>query len=160
MNRGSTLFLKVTVVLIGLPVLALCIFIVPKIGDLAAYLYPDTAFLQIAIMVILYATVIPFYFALYQTFQLLRCIESNRAFTDAAVSALKNIKYCALTISVLHAVGLPILFLLAERDDAPGLILIGFVLVFASMVVAVFAAVLHKLLQEAMVIKSEHEFTV
>ena len=49
---------------------------------------------------------------------------------------------------------------MAEVDDAPGLILVGMVLIFASMVIAVFAAVLQRLLQEAIDIKSENDLTV
>ncbi|MGO4375941.1 DUF2975 domain-containing protein, partial [Paenibacillus sp. MCAF20] len=45
-------------------------------------------------------------------------------------------------------------------DDAPGIILVGMVLIFASLVIAVFAAVLQKLLKEAIDIKSENDLTV
>ena len=33
MKRGSTLFLKIAVILIGIPVLALCIFLLPQIAN-------------------------------------------------------------------------------------------------------------------------------
>ncbi|MFE5729167.1 DUF2975 domain-containing protein, partial [Heyndrickxia sporothermodurans] len=33
MKRVSTLFLKIAVILIGIPILALCIFLVPKIAN-------------------------------------------------------------------------------------------------------------------------------
>ena len=33
MKQGTTLFLKIAVILIGIPVLALCIFLVPEIGE-------------------------------------------------------------------------------------------------------------------------------
>ena len=49
---------------------------------------------------------------------------------------------------------------MAEIDDAPGIIVIGLVIIFASMVIAVFAAVLQRLLQEAIDIKSENDLTV
>ncbi|NEW09698.1 DUF2975 domain-containing protein, partial [Paenibacillus sp. SYP-B3998] len=42
-KRGKTLFLKIAVILIGIPILALCIFLVPKIGNFAGELYPETA---------------------------------------------------------------------------------------------------------------------
>jgi hypothetical protein len=108
----------------------------------------------------LYAAAIPFYFALYQAFKLLSYIDHNKAFSKLSVRALKNIKYCAITISILLAAGMPLFYLIAEMDDAPGIILIGLVLIFASMVIAVFAAVLQRLLQEAIDIKSENDLTV
>jgi hypothetical protein len=108
----------------------------------------------------MYSAAIPFYFALYQAFKLLSYIDKNKAFSELSVKALKNIKYCAITISALYVVIIPFVYLVAEKDDAPGLIIIGMVPIFASMVVAVFAAVLQKLLKNAIDIKSEYDLTV
>ncbi|MCI3196876.1 DUF2975 domain-containing protein [Bacillus sp. HU-1818] len=160
MKRGTTLFLKIAVFLIGIPVLALCIFLVPEIANFAAELYPDIAYIKYLVLINLYASAIPFYFALYQAFKLLSYIDKNKAFSELSVRALKNIKYCAITISILFVAGMPLFYLMAEKDDAPGIILIGLVVIFASMVIAVFAAVLQKLLKEAIDIKSENALTV
>jgi len=160
MKQGSTLFLKLAVILIGIPILALCIFVVPAVGNFMAELYPDHTYLKYLVFLILYAAAIPFYFALYQAFRLLQYIDQNHAFSQISVEALKKIKKCAITISSLFVVGMPLFYLLAEADDAPGVILIGMVIIFASMVIAVFAAVLQRLLQEAIDIKSENDLTV
>ncbi len=160
MKRGTTLFLRIAVILMGLPILALCIFLVPEIANYAADLYPDIASMKYLVLINLYATAIPFYFALYQAFKLLSYIDTNKAFSDLSVKALKTIKYCAIAISTLYAAGMPLFYLVAEVDDAPGIIVIGLVIIFASMVIAVFAAVLQRLLQEAIKIKSENDLTV
>ncbi|MDU0201145.1 MULTISPECIES: DUF2975 domain-containing protein [Paenibacillus] len=160
MKRGSTLFLKVVLILIGIPVLALCIYLVPKIANYAVELYPDHGYLDALVMMDLYATAIPFYLALYQAFKLLGYIDKGTAFSELSVRALKIIKYCAMTFSGLYVIGLPIFYLIAEKDDAPGIIVIGLVLIGASFVIAVFAAVLQKLLKEAIDIKSENDLTV
>lgn len=160
MNRGTTLFLKAAVILIGIPVLALCIFLVPEIANFAAELYPDMTYIKSLVFIDLYASAIPFYIALYKAFKLLGYIDKNNAFSELSVQVLKNIKYCALTISGLYVVGMPLFYLIAEMDDAPGVIVIGLVIIFASMVIAVFAAVLQKLLKEAIEIKSENDLTV
>jgi len=160
MERGTTLFLKLAVILIGIPVLALCIFVVPEIGNYAAELYLDMAYLKYLVYIDLYATAIPFYFALYQAFKLLSYIDKNKAFSELSVKSLKNIKYCAITFSILYVLGMPLFYLIAELDDAPGIIVIGMVMIFASMVIAVFAAVLQKLLQEAIDIKAENDLIV
>ncbi|AFH63069.1 DUF2975 domain-containing protein [Paenibacillus caseinilyticus] len=160
MKRGTTLFLKLAVILMGVPVLALCVFLVPEIGNFAAELYPKAAYLKYLVFADLYATAIPYYFALYQAYTLLSYIDKNKAFSELSVGALKKIKQCAITYSGLYVLGLPLFYLLAERDDAPGIILIGMALIFASMVVAVFAAVLQRLLQEAIDIKSENDLIV
>ncbi|MGK9428796.1 DUF2975 domain-containing protein [Peribacillus sp. RS7] len=160
MKRGTTLFLKIAVILIGIPVLALCIFLVPEIANFAAELYPDIAYMKYLVLIDLYASAIPFYFALYQAFKLLSYIDKNKAFSELSVRALKIIKYCAITISILYVAGMPLFYLMAEMDDAPGIILIGMVVIFASMVVAVFAAVLQRLLKEAIDIKAENDLIV
>lgn len=158
MKQGSTLFLKIVVILIGMPIFALGIF--------GAYwlpsnpVNPDYAYILYPILIGLYVSVIPFFAALYQTFKLLSYIDKNQAFSELSVKALKKIKFCALTISGLYVVILPFVFLVAELDDAPGLVIVGMVPVFASMVIAVFAAVLQKLLKEAIDIKSENDLIV
>ncbi|QAY68107.1 DUF2975 domain-containing protein [Paenibacillus protaetiae] len=160
MERGTTLFLKVVVFLIGIVFLAVYIFIVPGIAHYAEELYPDSSYIQYFLFVDLYATAIPFYFALYQALKLLTYIDKNNAFSELSVRALKNIKFCAAAISILFVLGMPLFYLLAEEDDAPGILLIGLVIIFASMVIAVFAAVLQRLLQNAIAIKSENDLTV
>ncbi|KAF1084309.1 hypothetical protein SPSYN_02085 [Sporotomaculum syntrophicum] len=158
--KRETLFLKLAVILMGLPVLALCIFLVPEIANYTAELFPDWAYLKYLVFIDLYATAIPFYFALYQAFKLLGYIDKNEAFSELSVTALKNIRNCAITISILYVASMPLFYLIGEADDTPGAILIGMVIIFASMVVAVFAAVLQKLLQNAIDIKSENDLTV
>ena len=160
MERGSTLFLKIAVILIGMPILALCIFVVPGIGSFAGKLYPDMAYIKYLVLFVMYGAAIPFYFGLYQAFKLLSYIDKNHAFSDLSVRARKKIKYCTITISLLYVAGMPLFYLMAERDDAPGIIVIGMAIVFASIVVGVFAAVLQKLLQEAIHIKSENDLTI
>ncbi|MFY4777452.1 DUF2975 domain-containing protein [Metabacillus sp. RGM 3146] len=160
MKQVSTFFLKIAVILLGIPVLALCIFLVPELGDIAAKLLPEFAYMKYPVFIVFYTSAIPFYFALYQAFKLLRYIDKNKAFSQISVKALKKIKYCSITISCLHVLVLPLFYLFAEKDDAPGVIFIGLVVPFASMVIAVFAAVLQKLLKEAIDIKSENDLTV
>ncbi|MGM8364052.1 DUF2975 domain-containing protein [Virgibacillus sp. W0181] len=158
--KGETIFLKFIVVLMGLPVLTLCIFVLPKIAAFFAELNPTLDYLQYLFLIGLYVTAIAFFVALYQTLRLLSYIDKNRAFSDLSVSALKNIKYCAITIGAIYVVLMPLIYLMAEVDDAPGIILIGMVIIFGCMVIAVFAAVLQKLLKNAIHIKAENDLTV
>ncbi|MDQ0221168.1 DUF2975 domain-containing protein [Peribacillus cavernae] len=158
--KRETFFLKFVVVLMGLPVLALCIFLLPGIAEYFAELNPKLDFLQYPFLIGLYVTAIVFFVALYQTLKLLSYIDKNQSFSELSVKSLKYIKYCAITISALYVVFMPLLYLMAELDDAPGIILIGMVIIFGCMVVAVFAAVLQNLLKNAIAIKSENDLTV
>jgi len=154
MKQGSTLFLKGVVILMGLAVLAACIYIIPeamsneRVGN----------YRQIIFGMVIAA--IPFFFALSQAYKLLNFIDANKAFSEGSVKALKNIKYCGIIIGILYAIGLPFIFQVADKDDAPGAIVITMVIIFASIVVSVFAAVLQKLMQSGLEIKSENDLTV
>lgn len=158
MKRGSTLFLRVAVFLIGIPVFGFCIGALPWLA--AHPLNPMYAPIVYPILIGICASAIPFYIALFQAFKLLHYIDASQAFSELSVKALKKIKYCAVAVSAVHAIMLPFFYLVADRDDSPGLIVIGIISTFASMVVGIFAAVLQRLLQEAIDIKSENDLTV
>ena len=153
MKQASTLFLKSVIYLIGLAVLALCVIIVGvSISGNAGMFLP--------VMLVMLIAAIPFFYGLYQGLQLLNYIDKNIAFSEMSVKALKNIKQCAFTISVLYAAGMPFIIYVADKDDAPGAVVIGLVFIFAPLITSVFAAVLEKLLQQALNIKSENDLTV
>lgn len=88
MERGTTLFLRLAVILMGIPVLALCIFLVPGIGNIAEELLPQFSYIKYFVFIVFYASAIPFYFALYQAIKLLSYIDKNKAFSELSVNAL------------------------------------------------------------------------
>lgn len=152
MKKGSTFFLKGVLFVLAAIVLGICIFVLPE-GIRTADMYRPIIFGM-------YIAAIPFLIALYQSFKLLALIDKNNAFSEQAVKALKNIKYCAIAISAFYVVNMPYIFIAADKDDAPGVVAIGLVIVFASAVIATFAAVLQKLLKNVIEIKAENELTV
>ena len=155
MKRGSTLFLKLVIIFMGLAVLTLGAVVVPINiikGDGAGIFYMFWG--------LMYATTIPFYIALYQGWLLLSYIDKNIAFSPSSVAALNRIKYSAISMTVLYLACLPFVFIAAELDDAPGLILIWTAFSGSPIVIAVFAAVLQKLIQSGLDIKSENDLTV
>ncbi|WP_437833795.1 DUF2975 domain-containing protein (plasmid) [Niallia taxi] len=158
MKRGSTSFLKLAVFLLGIPILAVGIFGLTWLPTHAAN--PDYAEVLYPIVTIMYASAAPYFYALYQAYRLLNYIYKNSAFSEDSVNALKWIKLSAIVISCLYVFMLPFVFVVAQLDDAPGLVLIGMVPVFASIVIAVFAAVLQKLLKDAIELKDENEHTI
>lgn len=160
MNRGSTFFLRVVVYLIGIAVFMLCIFGLPWIANEASESSSEISSLLYPVLIGMYVAAIPFFIALYQALRLLSFIDKDNAFSESSVRALRNIKFCAVTISTVYMVVMPFFYFIGEKDDAPGVILIGLIIIFASMVIAVFAAVLQKLLKNAIDIKSENDLTV
>lgn len=159
-KRASTLVLKAVVIVIGLLVLALAVFFLPQMWVGGPRELPAFTHVLYPALIGLSATVIPFFFALYQTLKLLHYIDKNKAFSELSVQALRNIKYSAIAISILYAMCMPLVAVLSQLDDAPGGVLIGLVIVCAPLIVATFAAVLQKLVQSAVDMKAEHDLTV
>ena len=153
MKKSSTILLRVVIYLMGLAVAGLCVILlgVSISGNAGMFLPLTLGMLSAAV---------PFFFGLYQGVLLLSYIDKNSAFSELSVKAIKKIKYSAGVISVLYALMMPYIIYVADKDDAPGAVIIGLVFIFAPFVIAVFAAVLERLLQNAIDIKSENDLTV
>ncbi|PZX02388.1 hypothetical protein C7437_11227 [Psychrobacillus insolitus] len=128
MKLVTTLFLKLAVIFIGITVLALCIFLVPHMANFVAKLYLNIAPMKYLIFIVMYGATVPFYFALYEAFNYLRYIDENTAFSELSVKALKNIKCCAITISGLYVLGLPLFHFIAKKVDPP-IVLMGLIII-------------------------------
>lgn len=152
----STVFLRGVVLAIGAVVLAICVFALPQtiMKEL------DGDFDYGPILLGLYVTAIPYFYALHQTLKLLSYIDQNKAFSKLSVKALRAIKYCGVVIAGLFATGSPYVFYVADQDDAPGVLALNLVFIAASLSVAVFAAVLQRLLYDAIALKDENDLTV
>lgn len=159
MKKGSTLFLQVVIVLIGIVALAVMIRFPLTEGravnlDLF-HIYADP------FIVYGYLASTLFFIALYQAFKLLGYIGQNKVFSLNSVKALRTIKYCAIALGTLIVMaGIYIRIFHAEGDDPAGFLAICIVTTFGSIVIATASAVFEKLLQTAVEIKSENDLTV
>lgn len=153
-DRNVTFLLKIAVSLFGLLILAGCVFLLPAgiMSDNTGYYKP--------ILIGMYVPAIPFFMAIFQTLKLLSLIDSNQAFSEKSVLALKKIKYSAFAISGLYALGMPYIFSAADRDDAPGVVLIGLIFIGASFVIGTAAAMFQRLVANAVELKAENDLTV
>jgi hypothetical protein len=158
MKRSSTLFLQLVIVLIGIGALALMLW-EPHIEGRNAHatlfeIYFNDPFLAYA-----YGASIPFFVALYQAFKVLRFAGQNKVFSQAAVKALRTIKYCAVALIGFVAVG-EIFIMFGNSDDRAGGVFMGVLITFSSIVIATAAAMFERILQDAVDIKSENDLTV
>ena len=97
--------------------------------------------------------------ALYQAFKVLGYAGQNALFSQAAVKALRTIKYCAF--AVIGLVGASVLFMAFDGpDDRPAGVFMRVLVAFPSAVVATAAAVFERILQNAVDIKAENDLTV
>lgn len=153
LKNGSTNFLRLAILALGSVILLICFYLFP------AFLEEDEARYRLLIIG-LYIAAVPFFAALYQALTLLNLIDKGRAFSRSSVTALTRIKACALIIAGLFVLYTPLLYPIAEEEDAPGVLLFGMIIGFASLVVAVFAALMQRVLEDALKIKSENDLTV
>ena len=158
--RRETLILKIAVVMLGIPVAALCLLLLPFIARDAAQSSIRMAYVIYGILILMYISVVPFFAALYQGFRLLGYIDSNKAFSELSLKSIQKIRSCAAAISIIYLFAMPLFYIVAEIDDAPGVILVGMIFVFAPLTVTVFAAILKKLLKNAIDLKNDNELTI
>lgn len=150
MKDKYILFLRITLILIAMPVLILCVFWVPTM----------MGYLPNIVVVILYLTALIYFYALFNASNILTRIDKKDVFSNISLNLLTKIKYSAIAISMLYVIALPFLYPIAEVDDAPGLLAFPLIIIFASIVISVFAAVLEKLLAEVIKLKNENDLTI
>jgi|SRR3989344_1653049 len=166
MKKSSTIFLQVVIVLIGTGVLAFLLWEPTAEGrNVNATLFE--IYFKDPFLVYMYIGSIPFFVGLYQAIKVLRYTGQNKIFSQAAVTALQTIKYCALATAgfivaadaflMIHARLYPEL---GATDGPEGAVALGIVATFASIVVATAAAMFERILQKAVDIKSENDLVV
>src|SRR4029078_13223411 len=158
MKSGSTLFLKVAILLIATGA-SIWLIVFPLTEGRAAHLnlfqiYSDP------FIIYGYIASTPFFVGLYQGFKLLNFIDKNKAFSQGAVNTLKNMKLASLSLIGFIVLALFYIRFFAHGDDPAGPTALGIIVSFAVAVIATAAAVFQKLLQNAVDIKSENDLTV
>jgi small-conductance mechanosensitive channel len=160
MKQGSTLFLKIVLVLATLAVLAGCILWLPAWAKNDIRINPDEAIFRYSVLVAVYSIAILFFVSTYQAIKLLHYIDKNKLFSASSVASMKVIKYCSITATTIIALGIVLFRIFVGGDDAAGPTGLGIILTFVSCVIGTCAAVLQKLLQNAVDLKSENDLTV
>jgi hypothetical protein len=158
MKRGSTAFLQTVIVIIGIGALALMLW-EPHIEGRNAHATVFEIYFKDPFLAYAYIASIPFFVALYQGFRVLGYAGQNKVFSQAAVKALRTIKYCAIALIGFVAVG-EIFILFGNSDDRAGGVFMGVLITFGSIVIATAAALFERILQDAVDIKSENDLTV
>ena len=147
--------------LIGIGVLALMLW-EPHLEGRNAHATLFAIYFKDPFLAYVYIASIPFFVALYQAFKVLGYAGQNKVFSQAAVNALRTIKYCAF-ITAGAIVAVDAYLIIAARngnDDPAGAVMMGLVATLISVVIATAAAVFEKLLQTAVEMKSENDLTV
>lgn len=158
MKQRSTSFLRSVLFCLVAATLALCVFGLPSIANEAAEHFSTLIYLPAIIGA--YLAAIPFFWAICQAFKLLNYFDKSSAFSRVSVEAIKHIKYSAAFMSLFFALGLPLVYKLADESDAPGVMVLGLIVTITPFVVSVFASILEKIFKNALELKAENDLTV
>ena len=158
MKRSSTAFLQTVIVLIGVGALALMLW-EPHVEGRNAHATPFEIYFKDPFLAYAYIASIPFFAALYQAFKVLGYARQNRVFSQAAVKALRTIKFCAIAVIGFVAGG-EAFIMLHTSDDRAGGVFMGILITFGSIIIAAAAATFERILQNAADMKSENDLTV
>jgi hypothetical protein len=148
-----TIFFRAVIVLIGIGALALMLW-EPQIEGRNAHATPFEIYFKDPFLAYSYFASIPFFVALYQSFKVLGYIGQDMAFSQATVTALRTIKFCALVIIGFVALG-ELFIMLGDSDDRAGGVFIGLLIALGSVVIATAAVMFERILQNALDTKSE-----
>ena len=154
MKRILIVFLQVVIVLIGIATLYLMIRF-PLTEGRAQNLDLFSIYFDPFILYG-YASSIAFFVALYKTFKLLGYIAQNKLFSAISARTLRSIKYCAIVLSILIAMGgLYIRIFYNKEDDPAGFLAMCIVTTSISVAVATAVVVLEKIVQKTIARKTE-----
>ena len=157
--KTPAFFLKAVIALAGIGTVAFLLW-EPHAEGVNAHattlseIYFDDSFLAYA-----YIASIPFFVALYQAFRLLRYAGRNDIFSPSSIRALRTIRYCAMVMIPLIAIGV-VWLLSGESDDRPPILGMGIITTLLSIIVAATASVFERNVQHAIEIQSENDLTV
>lgn len=158
MRRGSTLFLKIVLLVIAILVMAGLLWF-PQTEGRAANLDLMSIYAD-PFIIYIYIGSIPFFVGLYQAYTLVKLIEVNKFFSQHAVNTLKHIRATSFVLVGMIAVAEIYIRFFVHGDDPAGPTMMGIVVSLGVLVVATVATIFQKLLQRAMEMKSENDLTV
>ncbi len=144
MQKISSVVLSGVIIFIGLIVLLLCVFALPRVAEETVRIHPEVAYLKYPILFGMYATAAPFFYALYETVHMIQIAKRTSIFSSHIIQGLNTIKYCAFVIIGLYIAGICIL----DYADAlpPIIALTGFAILLVTVMVAAGAAFIKNVL--------------
>ncbi|HET9784920.1 MAG TPA: DUF2975 domain-containing protein [Terriglobales bacterium] len=159
-RRAATAFLQGVLVLIGLAVLTAMLW-EPLLEGRNAHATLVQVYFHDPFLAYAYLASIPFFVALYQGFRVLAYAGQNQTISPAAVRALRTIKFCAFaTAAAILAAAVYLRLAARANDDPAGALMLAMIAIFIALIMGAAAAVLQRVLQNAVDIKSENDLTV
>jgi hypothetical protein len=156
MKRGSTIFLQILIVVLGVGLLVALLW-EPQVEGRNVNATQFEIYFKDPFLACIYLAFVPIFVALYQGFKILDHARRNEIVSHHSVRALRIIKYCALTTATFILGAEAYLFIFIRgKDDIAGGVAMGVFIILVSAIIATAAAVFERILQNAVDIKSEN----
>ncbi len=146
MKKLNAYVLSGLLIFIGLIIFLMCVFVLPSIAADVVRHSPEVAHLQYPILLGMYATAIPFFYAIYASIGIIFIAERKSIYAGEIKHYLKQISYCAVTIISLYIFGFTILDV--SNALPPIVAVLGIVIIVVSSIVATGALFIRKVLKE------------
>ena len=142
MKRASTIFLQIVIAALGTGIFAWLLWF-PRIEGRNVNATDFEIYFRDPFLAYIYLASIPFFVGLYQAIKILGYVGQNTVISQAAVNALRTIKYCAL-ITAGAIVAADVFLMVHARlypeigatDGPEGAVMLGIIATFASIVIA------------------------
>lgn len=160
-KNSSTAFLQTILVVLGVGTLIVLIAMPQFEGrNVDATLFE--IYFNDPFLAYVYLSTIPFFVGLYQAFKILGFVAKNSTFSHETVKAVRTIKYCAFITAGAIVMAATFLLIAARSngEDAAGAVMLGLIIILASIVIGTATTVFERVLQNAVDIKSENDLTV
>src|SRR5262249_32390043 len=156
--KASTTSARFIISLIGIAVAAICVVLLPELAREEGAAKTGIHHVVVPYLIEAYLVSIPVYIALYQMLKLLEYVDKGKAFSARSVHALKAIKLCSIAFSAMFLISAASVIIparMAEPDDGnPGLVVLALLAVLVASIIGTFAAVLQRLLSDAIAMKA------
>lgn len=141
MKEGSKKLLSLGVILVVISILGFLIFLLPAVLTGLSAVIPLSSYWRYSGLIGLYGAVAVFLIGLYHAIKVLLKIHKDK---KSYLGNLRIIKYSSISISSLYFISMPFLYLMADKDDAPGILLFGLIVFLLSNGSAIFVSTYEK----------------
>lgn len=150
-RKNISVKISLVIAILVLAALVAFAFVLPRLVDFYTSLRGRadflTAFDKITVKVMLYLILIPAFAADISLISLLRIVDRGEVFTVSSVKLLRFISYCCFAEVVLFTV-------------ISKYFILGIVVAFAALFLGIVLRVVKNVIEEAVAIKAENDFTV
>ncbi|MBM7558411.1 DUF2975 domain-containing protein [Marinitoga litoralis] len=138
--KFKILYLKSFIIGIIIFTLIISIFVIPSLIKEGIAFYSKN--IIISFFVGIYLSIIPFLYSNIQVIKIINNISKNILFSEDTIKSLNKIKKSSFVFCVIYIFLFPIFYYLGEIDDAPGMILLGFIIILSSIFIYILMSVL------------------